>query len=339
MSGILMSSLATGSICYSLIQTLYINPTNLTNDNNCGYSLYPTIVSRVPNAFLLLAMFAAVCTIIGSAFLFDKERKAHSDESNIDETENDKDKSLSHDIDSIIDYGTYQSYDSHNSRDYTIKEAVTSIQFWIIFCNVLCSVYVLSFVYSDWKLFAEEYLLIEDDSFLLTLNIMAAICNLCGRMLWGAYYDWIGSYKSVMLTIATSTFFFICTLPLCINKVMTFIWISGLWFCNAATYTIMAPAVSDVFGDKYCAILTGVMMLSEIVSTGLQSGFFTIIQNLHVDQSSRWIIVCFLNSAFMLISFIIASRFKNLKDRECSKLTMKKRSSIEYSLIFTQVDL
>ena len=125
-------------------------------------------------------------------------------------------------------------------------ESIKSVEFWIIFGNVMCNVYVMSFVYSDWKLFANEYLLIEDDKFLLKLNLVAAICNLFGRMIWGVIYDYFRSYKYVMLTITILTCFFIITLPICINQTMAFIYICSLWFMNSATYTILPSAISSL---------------------------------------------------------------------------------------------
>eukprot|EP01084_Bolivina_argentea_P173624 300757_1 len=244
-----MSAIVFGSICYSLIETLFINPMNINNDELCGYALHPQIIEKIPGTFLLLAAFCAVCTVC-SALLFDKpepEAKNVMDVSN-----------------ALV------------SEICTLKQAVGSAQFWIMFSNVLCNMYVLSFVYSDWKLFAQNYLLIEDDAFLLSLNIAAAICNLCGRIVWGSYYDYFKSYKLSMVTITSIICLFMMSLPLCrgVSNLMTFVWICVLWFCCAATYTFLPPALSDTFGDKYCAVLTGFIMTSEIVACGLQSGVF-----------------------------------------------------------------
>eukprot|EP01083_Nonionella_stella_P159205 519146_1 len=287
LTGVLMSAIVFGSICYSLIETLFINPMNINNDELCGYALHPQIIEKIPDTFLLLAAFCAVCTVC-SALLFDKpepEAKNVMDVSN-----------------ALV------------SEICTLKQAVGSAQFWIMFSNVLCNMYVLSFVYSDWKLFAQNYLLIEDDAFLLSLNIAAAICNLCGRIVWGSYYDYFKSYKLSMVTITSIMCLFIMSLPLCrgVSNLMTFVWICVLWFCCAATYTFLPPALSDTFGDKYCAVLTGFIMTSEIVACGLQSGVFSVMQNV-TDGTDKWFIICFVNSMFVAISCGIAFLFKTPK--------------------------
>ena len=94
LTGLLLSAVALGSICYSSIETLYINPTNIINDDKCGYSLYPTIINKVPSAFFLLAVFSLIGTLIGSVFLFDKDEDIDNSALEIDK------------IDIDIDYGS-----------------------------------------------------------------------------------------------------------------------------------------------------------------------------------------------------------------------------------------
>eukprot|EP01084_Bolivina_argentea_P053720 98576_1 len=285
LTGLLMSALASGSICYSLIETLYINSTNIANNNHCGYTLHSEIIDKVPSTFCLLAAFCAVCTLLGAAFLFDKP--AYN--SIVDAGTYTKKRSFENEAVKQSEYCDEMNYlFAECNKEYTLKEAVFSTQFWIIFVNVMCNIYVLSFVYSDWKEFAQEYLSIEDDAFLLTLNIVAAMTSLIARFVWGFYYDFVRSYKLTMNTITLMTFIFIMTLPFCkgVNNIMAFIWICALWFCISGTYTVLPAAISDTFGDKYCAILTGFIIISEIIATGLQSGFFSIIQmtNMGVDN-------------------------------------------------------
>ena len=333
MTGILMSAIAGGSIFYSLIETLYINPTNIANDDLCGYSLEPAIIDKVPKSFLLLSIFCAGCTLIGAGFLFDKEPEnidrinqnlneninaGHTKKDSMEmEIEVDDQRALSDDI-----------ADHQQPDEWTVKEAVCSVQFWIIFGNVLFNVYVLAFTYSDWKLFSQNYIMIEDDNFLLTLNVVAAICNFFGRIIWGAYYDYIKSYKTTMITITVCIFSFVVTLPLCMNKVMAFIWVSALWFGNAATYTIMPPAISNTFGDKYCTIITGLMMLAEILSTGLMSLSFTVVSSINFKEHERWVVFCMINAAFVGISFVIATRFKFLGRKNGGKRIKRKKDFI-----------
>merc|ERR1712083_876021 len=128
----------------------------------------------------------------------------------------------------------------------------------------MLAVFTLSFVYSDWKLFAQSYVLIEDDAFLLSLNMAAAISGILGRFFWGWFYDHTASYRVTLLTLSSLTLIIISTLPLCPNgsKVMVSIWICVLWFCVSAAYTLFPPALSNNFGDKYCGVLMGFVIIS-----------------------------------------------------------------------------
>merc|ERR1740123_626552 len=79
LSGILVSGIAFGSVCYSLIETLYINPYDIANDDLCGYVLHREITDKVPKVFILFAIFVAVLTLISFVFLVDKPIQTNED--------------------------------------------------------------------------------------------------------------------------------------------------------------------------------------------------------------------------------------------------------------------
>jgi len=341
MSGLIMSAIAAGSICFSLIETNFINPNNNANDPLCGYALQPEIYEQVPASFMVVAVFTLCGTLVGvvcisdapppqngaatepmdtvtieamePSVVFSRSRASRSradDEfTPINKTEravyvdvNVKEEACKKRASFVVE---------NVSRDFTIKEALSSTEFWIIFFNILCMVQLLCWTYTDWKLFAETYVQIEDDSFLLKVNVMAAVCNLCGRIIWGNLYDRMGSYRKTMWINGGLSLVTILTLPLCSTKSMTIAWVSMLWFCISATYVIMAPVIANTFGDKYCAMLTGIVMVAEIFSTSLQSTIFTVIQNLNLQEDKKWLTACFLNGSFVVIALIITCKFKD----------------------------
>lgn len=327
MCGVMMSATACGSIIFSMMQTNIINPNNVPNDENCGYTLQPSIVDQVPVAFFFMAIFSVVCALLGTVFLFDKPIDANDAAADFDPHSSSSRNRASHSHHSHDDEFTpikqthtvYVDVDKSveeagitptQSADFTLSEAIHSSAFWIIFVNMLMMVNVLCFTYSDWKLFAEIYVQVEDDKFLLQLNITAALCNLVGRIIWGSIYDYWGCYKKTMLATTSLTLLSIISLPACNDKTMIFMWVCMLWFVVSATYVVMPPAIANTFGDTYCAILTGCMMFAEILSTGLQSGIFTMIQFIHIDQDQRWLVICFINSFFVIVSMAVSFKFK-----------------------------
>merc|ERR1712204_81248 len=147
----------------------------------------------------------------------------------------------------------------------------------------------MNFVYSDWKVFAENYLHIENDGLLCNLDIAAAVSNSIGRLVWGPILDYTNSYRLTMCMMTMSLFVLMITLPMCYGASMAFLWICLLWFVLSATYVILSPTLASTFGDKYCAMLTGLIMASEIIATTIQSGFFTLMQLTNIDERHQWI--------------------------------------------------
>ena len=93
-----------------------------------------------------------------------------------------------------------------------------------------------------------------------------------------------------MLTVTLLLFVLLGSLAFCPkqNKLTAFIWICSLWFSVSAPYTIFPAALSRAFGDRYCGVLTGMVMLSEIAATAKQSGFFSIIEAVDIREADRW---------------------------------------------------
>jgi len=195
------------------------------------------------------------------------------------------------------------------SKHYSVKETLRSYQFWMIFANVFLNIYVMSFVYSDWKVFAENYLHIQNDGFLLNLDIAAAIVNAIGRIVWGWFLDYTNSYRLTMTSAASMLCLLMITLPMCNDESMAFVWICALWFACAATYVIFPPTISNTFGDRYCAILVSFVMISEIAATSLQSSVFLLMQNVNVNEDTKWIILPIISACFSGVSLVISMNF------------------------------
>ena len=175
--------------------------------------------------------------------------------------------------------------------------------------------FVSCWIFAPSALCVQSYFLIGDDQFLLSLNMAAAICGVCGRFFWGAYYDYTASYRVTILSLASITLITVSTLPLCPagNKVMVSIWICMLWFCVSAAYTVFPPALSDNFGDKYCGILMGFIIISETVATFSQSSVFTFFQSSGWDNDTIWTSLCLEQGLFATLSFLITAHFEQLK--------------------------
>jgi len=351
-NGILLSAATVGGIGISIVETEHINPSNVYNDPGCGYALHPEVVGKVPGIFAILAVMVASCILIAFLCMFDKPPTAETEPeedtksiagatstpagttpagmsplfsmrspalsvagSTFGGSVAGSNAGFSLDSGALTIDMMAGAVATGTARDFTVSEALRTPQFWVICGNLMLAVFTISFVYSDWKLLAQSYFLIGDDQFLLSLNTAAAVCGILGRFFWGAYYDHTASYKVASLTLATVTLVTVSTLPLCPagNKAMVTIWICMLWFCVSAGYTLFPPALADNFGDKYCGVLMGFIVIAETVATLSQSSFFAFFQSSGLDSDTIWTSLCLEQAVFAALMFVITARFKGTK--------------------------
>eukprot|EP01083_Nonionella_stella_P121688 365700_1 len=216
-TGVVIFGMGLGQSVFASIETLYINPDNIPFNGHCGYILQPDILQRIPSCFFVLSATSAILTILATLLFFEK-----------------------HDA---VEYATLDKDDACDATEnnhLTWLEAIKTLQFWLLFIECFFMMTILCFVYSEWKVFAQEYLEIEDDHFLLILAMCASFINASGRLLWGMYLDKTRSFGLAMGTATLLATVFLGTMPLCnrvrgYEKVMAFIWICVLYFVAGLT--------------------------------------------------------------------------------------------------------
>ncbi|VDL92921.1 unnamed protein product, partial [Schistocephalus solidus] len=189
-------------------------------------------------------------------------------------------------------------------KSYTLKEALRTIDFYLLWFIFFCN------VYGTEKELGDHYL-----SIIATLS---SAFNALGRALWGIIVDHF-SFKCPLgiLTVLWAVLF--ATFPaIGTSSVFLYIypvWVFALFFLLAGHFVIMPGACTRIFGPKNMATLYGLIFFATAPSSLLLSA---IISQFTID--GKWIEVYLSAAAICLISFIL-SIFLTDKNGTCTKIT------------------
>lgn len=337
--GLINSAIGLGPLIFDNIQTWLINPNNVPLDSKLGYTQYPDIIHQIPNMFLWMNLMMIFCQIIGFIFIVNPEWYLSDYElKNINTNTND--------VNNIIQSSdgnnkVSQSQLEYNKLSLKLSDAIKTKLFWMLVLHNFFYLYLLTFMTTEWKVFAMEYLEITNDNFLALTGSINGFCNALGRLLWGVIYQKVfnNSYKMTMTIQNGVSCIFLFTLPLCKYSpyIMYFIWMLILWFTVGGMFGLYPAALSQMFGAKYAGTLFGSTCAIEAVSALL----FAIISQHIYDWFNGWTVYCFTMGIIAVLCVIInvmtntrIDKAKYLKSRLVIKPSIKYQSidSIDKSL-------
>ena len=160
---------------------------------------------------------------------------------------------------------------------YTTKEAFSSFKFYQIACIDLLNVIIISFVVSEWKIFANNYLDIENDGFLVLLGSFSSIFNVVGRVGVALLFDYSKSFKISMASVTSIMAIFIssiCISDLWYSEELLFVWICVLSACTGGNYALYPSAISQAFGIKNSGVILGFVYVAELPAVASQAFLF-----------------------------------------------------------------
>ena len=202
-TGLIAAGFGSGAFFFDYIQTIYVNPHGESVSNDCGFLESEYVTHRIPSLFVLLACIYLVMQVAGVLML--KDPAPDLEES-----------------DAYGDFEEDRSYIGHDYRslksqelNYTPCEALKTWKFWQLFFNSVSNVTVFLFVSAEWKIFANDYLGIKQDSFLAIVGSVSSLCNGVCRIFWGLFYDWNGSFAISMGTMCAIMTAFTATMTFC----------------------------------------------------------------------------------------------------------------------------
>ncbi|KAM3173125.1 hypothetical protein ACTXT7_013111 [Hymenolepis weldensis] len=306
--GIIASGFGLGALIFIPIQKDIIQPNNL---------------DTIPRAFLILGSIVLGLEIIGALLLREKSTKKNIDFDNA----TDGDTTMKHFSEEKEEISTV-----NGPRSYTVKQALRSIDFYILWFIVFLDIIPVVLLTSTYKIFGFDIGFQED--FLTPIATCTAVFNCLGRVFWGFMVDKF-SLKCPMVTflfIWAAVFF---SFPYVGNgskaagqplyAIFTFI----LFFSLSAHFVIIPTACNRIFGPQYMATIYGIIYFatgqedafsSAITPGESPSALITASIVSGTKLQGRWIEVYSSCGAACVIALIL-SLFLRDKDAKCLGFT------------------
>ena len=316
--GLINSAIGLGPLIFDNIQTWLINPNNIPLDAKLGYTQYPQIIHQIPNMFVYMNLMMILLQIIG--FILIKSPNWYLSDVQL--------KKMATDGGNVS-----QSQFEYNRSSLTLKESMKTKLFWMLVLHHFFYLFLLTFMTTEWKVFAMNYLEITDDSFLALTGSINGFCNALGRLGWGILYQKVfnKSYRWTMIIQDGIITVMLFTLPLCRYSpyVMYFIWMLVLWFCIGGLFGFYPAALSLMYGAKYSGTLFGATCSIEALSALM---FAVMSQNMY-NWFGGWMVYCFVMGIVSILCVIITflsntkiDKEKYMKSRIIMKATVNYQS-------------
>ncbi|VDO04932.1 unnamed protein product [Rodentolepis nana] len=300
--GIILGGLGMGALVFTPFQTALINPNNLQNN-------HPDVQANVRLSFVKLGAFMVVLQIIGFILI----RKNRSEE------EEEFDVFSNRDAISIASETATEVYvERHNKQqevhNYTITEAMKSIDFYIICVMIFLDTVPITLQTSTYKVFGIT--LGIDDKFLSTVATCTSIFNCSGRVIWGLLSDHL-SFKIpcgwflLQWGILFGTLPAIGMLPMNALKPLYTIWVFLLFFSMAGHFVLMPAACSRIFGPKNSATTYGLLYFTTCPSALILAAI-TSTNDITNNFNLVFFCCCGLALASFVLHFFLKDRFGRL---------------------------
>ncbi|CEM38029.1 unnamed protein product [Vitrella brassicaformis CCMP3155] len=313
------------------LQTAFVNPLNLSPDfgpfpESSPKETYFTdtgVLERVPLLFLLMGalfvvMQAGSALFMGNPAEDDPDLAACLDVSRKKQQALTKGKGGGDAAAARAAVG--QTIHPEDIPILPIHKMVFTYQFWTIWLIMFFNWQAISFVNGFWKIIGQTDMGLDDVTLAL-LGSVAAVTNSLGRVVWGMAGDRFG-FKTTMMAICVSFWFFLITLPLCHTDtlalygivgmntlVMYYIWINVIKIIDGGAFTIFPPVTSDIFGKRNFGPVFGLLFTARATSSLVGSSICSLLYDgKTVDLTGMCLLMssCFIVSAVLTLSFKVS---------------------------------
>lgn len=339
-NGIVLCGFGISALIFDKIQTILINPNNLSQDALTGFT-DGEIIRNFPYIFLYLGGIYFIMQIIGIVLISHppqnyvaQYRQTENTESN--ETLNERIPLISmsnilgnHALDneSITSENALDTETTNNNTEngYDLMDVLKDFRFWQLYFNFFIDGLIIVFITTQWKIFSNN-LGINNDAYLSLIGSISAIFNGGGRILFGWILDKNGSYRFTLGCINVLLSILLFSWPYCHGNVMPFIWVCLLFGLFSSNFSIFPTVVSLIFGEKNVGTNVGLIFSSQIFSAFVGIYVFEdIISNEIVDN---WKYMCFLIGGIQLFGAFIAFTFNksvNNGNGNCNEIIRGKK--------------
>lgn len=299
-SGIVLLGYGLSPFLFNYIQTMYINPHNLT-PNEAPFLDKPTekyftqkeLLLRVPSAFLVFGGVCGVLQLVASVFLVDPPPLG-SQGISCRCSETDEDPSPTSDLNNIpfrelINNGTgdvgsrgddvkLNSMGSHaesdkpiadgngQSKDMNPLQMLTTVKFYLLWSISFFVLTANNVMFSLYKAYSFEEVT-DDDHFLSSVvGSVMGISNMMDGLVWGLVADFLGYsfafvLQSSLNSIALLTFYTTSVG----GKIMFLIWV-GAYFLNIGA-SIHTKATMKIYGKTHAGVNLSIVFSGQILAS------------------------------------------------------------------------
>lgn len=267
-TGIIVAGFGFGGLIFTNLQTIYINPKNISPDPQTGY-FGSEVYEKVPNMFLYMGLIFALAQLLGCLLAFPPPTSGQG-AAQQEQQQGNKPGSPP----GLQNGATTIMNDDSLPQMRNISSAFGHRVFYVVGLMMMLVAPGVILVNSLGKRFGQSY--ISDDRYLATVVAVAAVANAGGRLTWGHLTDkfsfdiCFGLKVGLFATlIALFPFEFVLT-----SKTMYMIWMLGLFFGFSGTFVLFPVFVEQVFGAKYHGVIYGILYIFLAISSIITS--FTI---------------------------------------------------------------
>ena len=343
-NGIVLCGFGISALIFDKIQTILINPNNLSQNALTGFT-DDEIIGNFPYIFLYLGGIFFIMQMIGILLISHPPKnyvaQYRQNNENIDITTSDENfneriplismsKILGNhalDNDSIISEDILDTEDitDNTENGYDLMDVLKDFRFWQLYFNFFIDGLIIVFITTQWKIFSNN-LGINNDSYLSLIGSISAIFNGGGRILFGWVLDKNGSYRFTLGIINVLLSILLFSWPYCYGNAMPFIWVCLLFGLFSSNFSIFPTIISLIFGEKNIGTNVGLIFSSQIFSAFIGIYVFEdIISNKIINN---WKIMCFIIGGIQLFGAFVSFTFNksvNNQNRNCKEIMSGKR--------------
>lgn len=265
-AGTILAGFGFGTFIFSLIQTTFVNPNNLSPGAS-KYFEQEDILKQVPGLFLFIGSIYGIIQLVGCSLLFKPPTGPDSylgydiDSRAGTSCHDEDDEDLDANEDSRI-----KNSDEHSLVEIkmSLREAISSRKFKVLTVVYGTMTQGVLFINAMLKVYGQTY--IEDDLYLAWVSSMGSIANGLGRYFWGLMMDRY-NFSFAFTTITLLFSFFMFTLPfefVLSSKHLYLIWTFGIFGSFSGWMSIYPVQVAREFGRQNSSIIYGLIYMSQV---------------------------------------------------------------------------
>jgi len=258
-SGVVVAGFGGGSFVFNFVVSQYVNPDNLSPDDDVDYySVESGVPGRVPGMYRLLGFCFAILGGLGVYCLRDDVEADHEGEEKtpllvLSEDRPERGEALS--SSPSPSPTPVMRKDSESSGSVNISSA-----YLLGFAFICCGSGGL-YLAGSYKSYGEDQLPDSKDSFFAASGSISSIFNGAGRILWGLLADRIGVFDAMALMSLLFPSFLLIYCKFSTSEVVFRATLWALFLCYGGNFSLFPTATKDLFGAKYVGQNYGAMFL------------------------------------------------------------------------------